>query len=58
MPAIATAAPLLQSAPDTLDIINGKVVRKNAPLGPSVALGEIAKALTARGIEMPAGGRE
>jgi aerobic carbon-monoxide dehydrogenase large subunit len=43
--AIAAAAPLLQSAPDTLDVVDGKVVRKNAPLGPSVTLGEIAKTL-------------
>jgi len=43
--AIAAAAPLLQSAPDTLDVVDGKVVRKNAPLGPSLTLGEIAKTL-------------
>jgi carbon-monoxide dehydrogenase large subunit len=43
--AIAAAASLLQSAPDTLDVVDGKVVRKNAPLGPSVTLGEIAKTL-------------
>jgi aerobic carbon-monoxide dehydrogenase large subunit len=43
--AIAAAAALLQSAPDTLDIVDGKVVRKSAPQGPSVTLGEVAKAL-------------
>jgi carbon-monoxide dehydrogenase large subunit len=43
--AIAAAAALLQSAPDTLDIVDGKVARKAAPQGPSVTLGEIAKAL-------------
>src|SRR5580692_220574 len=43
--ALAAAASLLQSAPDTLDVIAGKVVRKNAPQGPSIALGEVAKAL-------------
>jgi carbon-monoxide dehydrogenase large subunit/6-hydroxypseudooxynicotine dehydrogenase subunit gamma len=44
--AIAAAASLLQSSPDTLDIVDGKVVRKAVPQGPSVTLGEIAKALT------------
>jgi carbon-monoxide dehydrogenase large subunit len=43
--AIAAAASLLQSAPDTLDIVDGKVARKAAPQGPSVTLGEVAKAL-------------
>ena len=43
--AIAVAADLLQSPPDTLDVIDGKVVRKNAPQGPSVTLGEVARAL-------------
>jgi carbon-monoxide dehydrogenase large subunit/6-hydroxypseudooxynicotine dehydrogenase subunit gamma len=43
--AIAAAADLLQSAPDALDVIDGKVVRKHAPLGPSVTLGEVARAL-------------
>jgi aerobic carbon-monoxide dehydrogenase large subunit len=36
---------LLQSSPETLDVIDGRVVRKNAPQGPSIALGEVAKAL-------------
>ncbi len=43
--AIAAAADLLQSAPEALDVIDGKVVRKNAPQGPSVTLGEVARAL-------------
>jgi aerobic carbon-monoxide dehydrogenase large subunit len=47
--ALAAAAALLQSAPETLDIIDGKVVRKevhkSAAQGPSVTLGEIARAL-------------
>src|SRR6202050_3390273 len=43
--ALAAAASLLQSAPETLDIIDGKVVRKSAVQGPSVTLGEIARAL-------------
>jgi aerobic carbon-monoxide dehydrogenase large subunit len=43
--AIAAAASLLQSTPDTLDVVDGKVVRKNAPQGPSITLGEVAKVL-------------
>jgi aerobic carbon-monoxide dehydrogenase large subunit len=43
--AIAAAASLLQSAPDALDVIDGKVVRKNAPQGPSVTLAEVARVL-------------
>jgi aerobic carbon-monoxide dehydrogenase large subunit len=47
--ALAAAASLLQSAPETLDIIDGKVVRKgvheSTAQGPSVTLGEIARAL-------------
>jgi carbon-monoxide dehydrogenase large subunit len=47
--ALAAAASLLQSAPETLDIVDGKVVRKGvrkfAVQGPSVTLGEIARAL-------------
>ena len=44
--AIAAAAQLLQSPPEALDVIDGKVVSKNAPQGPSVALGDVARALT------------
>jgi aerobic carbon-monoxide dehydrogenase large subunit len=43
--AIAAAAHLLQSPPDTLDIADGRIARKQTPQGPSVTLGEIAKAL-------------
>jgi carbon-monoxide dehydrogenase large subunit len=43
--AIAAAAPLLQSAPDALDVVDGKVVSKNSARGPSVSLGEVARAL-------------
>src|SRR5262245_7595629 len=43
--AIEVAAGLLQQPADVLDVVDGKVVRKGAPTGPSVALGEIAKAL-------------
>ena len=43
--AIAAAAALLQSAPAALDVIDGKVVRRDAAQGPSVTLGEIARAL-------------
>jgi aerobic carbon-monoxide dehydrogenase large subunit len=43
--AIAAAAALLQSTAEALDVIDGKVVRKNAPQGPSVTLGEVACAL-------------
>jgi aerobic carbon-monoxide dehydrogenase large subunit len=43
--AIAAAAKLLQSAPETLDVIDGKVMRKNGALGPSMTLGDIARAL-------------
>jgi aerobic carbon-monoxide dehydrogenase large subunit len=42
--AIAAAADLLQTAPEALDVIDGKVVSKNAT-GPSVTLGEVARAL-------------
>src|ERR1700704_21690 len=43
--AIEVAAELLQLPADALDIADGNVVRKGAATGPSVALGEIAKAL-------------
>jgi CO/xanthine dehydrogenase Mo-binding subunit len=43
--AIATAAALLQSSPEALDIVDGKVVNKKAMHGPSVSLGEIARGL-------------
>jgi aerobic carbon-monoxide dehydrogenase large subunit len=40
--ALDMAAELMQSQPDALDIRDGSVVRKDAPGGPSVTLGEIA----------------
>jgi aerobic carbon-monoxide dehydrogenase large subunit len=52
--ALATAAQLLQSPPEALDLVGGKIVRKHAAQGaqgtqgakgPSVSLGEIAAAL-------------
>ena len=43
--AIAAAANLLQSPPDALDVIEGKIMRKGGALGPSVTLGDVARAL-------------
>jgi carbon-monoxide dehydrogenase large subunit len=43
--AIQVAAGLLQQSPDALDIVDGAVVRGSAATGPSMTLGEIAKAL-------------
>jgi carbon-monoxide dehydrogenase large subunit len=43
--AIEMAAELLQQSPDLLDVVDGKVVRKGATSGPSMTLGEIARAL-------------
>jgi carbon-monoxide dehydrogenase large subunit len=43
--AIEMAAELLQQSPDLLDVVDGKVVRKGAMAGPSMTLGEIARAL-------------
>jgi carbon-monoxide dehydrogenase large subunit len=43
--ALDVAAELMQATADTLDIIDGKVVRKDQPLGPSMSLGEIANHL-------------
>ncbi len=43
--ALAAAAGLLQTPVATLDVIDGTVVRKNAAQGPSIALGDIARAL-------------
>jgi carbon-monoxide dehydrogenase large subunit/6-hydroxypseudooxynicotine dehydrogenase subunit gamma len=40
--ALDMAAELMQSQPEALDIQNGNVVRKDAPGGPSITLGEIA----------------
>jgi carbon-monoxide dehydrogenase large subunit len=43
--AIEVAAELLQQPAGALDIVDGKVVRKGTAAGPSMTLGEIAKAL-------------
>ena len=43
--AIEMAAGLLQQPADALDVIDGKVMRKGDPSGPSITLAEIAKAL-------------
>ena len=43
--ALDVAAELLQTAPDTLDIVDGEVVRKDARAGPSISLGAIAQNL-------------
>ena len=43
--AIAAAASLLQSEPETLDVIDGSVVSRKTAHGPSVSLGEVARAL-------------
>src|SRR5499426_3405939 len=40
--AIDVAAELMQAPTDALDIIDGRVVRKDQPSGPSMSLGEIA----------------
>jgi aerobic carbon-monoxide dehydrogenase large subunit len=40
--ALDAAAQLLQASPDDLTIVGGRVIRKNAPAGPSLDLGEIA----------------
>jgi CO/xanthine dehydrogenase Mo-binding subunit len=44
--AIEVAGELLQAPPDSLDIVDGKVVRTYARAGPSIALGEIARQLS------------
>ncbi len=43
--ALDMAAELMQAPADALDIVDGKVVRKDLPLGPSMSLGEIANHL-------------
>jgi CO/xanthine dehydrogenase Mo-binding subunit len=43
--ALAMAAELLQAAPETLDIVDGEVVRKDGKSGPSISLGAIAQSL-------------
>jgi len=43
--ALAAAADLMQTPAETLDVIDGTVVRKNAARGPSISLGDVARAL-------------
>jgi carbon-monoxide dehydrogenase large subunit len=43
--AIDAAASLLQTAPGQLDLVDGKVVSKKSAHGPSVTLGDVARAL-------------
>ncbi|MBV8751977.1 MAG: xanthine dehydrogenase family protein molybdopterin-binding subunit [Hyphomicrobiales bacterium] len=45
--AVEVAAELLQAPPDLLDVVDGRVVRTDAPEGPSISLGEIARTLAA-----------
>jgi aerobic carbon-monoxide dehydrogenase large subunit len=41
--ALAAAAPLLQAPADSLDIVAGRIARRDAPAGPSLTLGELAR---------------
>jgi carbon-monoxide dehydrogenase large subunit len=43
--ALEMAAELLQAAPDDLDIVDGVVVRRDRPDGPSIALADVARHL-------------
>jgi carbon-monoxide dehydrogenase large subunit len=43
--ALEAAAELLQANPDSLDIVDGEVVRKDSGAGPSISLGKIAESL-------------
>ncbi|MGH7091832.1 MAG: xanthine dehydrogenase family protein molybdopterin-binding subunit, partial [Stellaceae bacterium] len=40
---LEAAAPALQARPDRLDIVEGRVVRRDAPLGPSMSIGEVVR---------------
>jgi carbon-monoxide dehydrogenase large subunit/6-hydroxypseudooxynicotine dehydrogenase subunit gamma len=42
---LAAAANLLQSPPEALDLVDGKIFRKGAPRGASLTLGEVARGL-------------
>ena len=44
--ALSVAAELMQAPADALDIVDGEVVRKDNPGGPSISLGKIAAALS------------
>jgi carbon-monoxide dehydrogenase large subunit/6-hydroxypseudooxynicotine dehydrogenase subunit gamma len=54
--AIEAAAALMQARPDALEIVDGKVLRKAEPAGPSVSLGDIAEHLAPTAKTL--GGRE
>ena len=43
--ALEMAAELLQATPDTLDIVDGEVVRRDSSGGPSISLGKLAQHL-------------
>jgi CO/xanthine dehydrogenase Mo-binding subunit len=43
--ALETAAELLQAPADALDIVDGRIVRADATVGASIALGDVARAL-------------
>jgi aerobic carbon-monoxide dehydrogenase large subunit len=43
--ALATAAELMQAIPDTLDVVEGRIVRRDKSLGPSMTLADVARAL-------------
>ena len=43
--ALDMAGELMQQPPEALDIVDGRVIRKDQPSGPSMTLGEIAKHL-------------
>jgi carbon-monoxide dehydrogenase large subunit/6-hydroxypseudooxynicotine dehydrogenase subunit gamma len=43
--AIEVAVELMQAPAEALDVVDGKVVRRNEPSGPSIGLGEIARQL-------------
>src|SRR5882757_541765 len=54
--AIEAAAALMQARPDALEIVDGKVLHKAEPTGPSISLGEIAEHLAPTSKTL--GGRE
>jgi carbon-monoxide dehydrogenase large subunit/6-hydroxypseudooxynicotine dehydrogenase subunit gamma len=54
--AIEAAAALMQARPDALEIVDGKVLRKAEPAGPSISLGELAEHLAPTSKTL--GGRE
>jgi len=56
--ALAAAAELLQAPVGTLDVVDGEVVRTDAPSGPSISLGTLARTLkpTAKGRSAGEGG--